>query len=254
MDAGIPGPSRPKRRLTDYEKKRPLSIAEQVELLNISESDEEPFVESESEYEPEQGETSSSEEDDLEPEPGASSRKEGEDRKDGDLTSHENTIYHKEAITVAMNFMKTHENLEKQIINILDVRRCEQVQQNRDKLKAIRQSIIFLGRQNIPLRGHKINLDVIVASEINEGADGPAGHSGNFPKGRFGPSQKRIIFDSCWLSPVAGHETCPAILLPAIRSGPSTIQKQHGKTIFYLPLLHVICAKLTYLSFTIIDC
>ncbi|KAG5881274.1 hypothetical protein JTB14_003745 [Gonioctena quinquepunctata] len=89
--------------------------------------------------------------------------------KYGDLTSHENTIYHKEAVTVAMNFMKNHENQEKQIINILDVKRCEQVQQNRDKLKAILQSILFLGRQNIPLRGHKINLDVTVASEINDG-------------------------------------------------------------------------------------
>ncbi|KAG5878887.1 hypothetical protein JTB14_031545 [Gonioctena quinquepunctata] len=59
MDDEIPGPFRPERRLTDYEKTKPLSLAEQAELLNFSGSDEEPFLKSESEYEP--NETSSSE-------------------------------------------------------------------------------------------------------------------------------------------------------------------------------------------------
>ena len=59
MDDQIPGPSRPKRRLTDYDRKRPLTLAEQETLLYLSESDEELFVGSESEFEPD--ETSSSE-------------------------------------------------------------------------------------------------------------------------------------------------------------------------------------------------
>ncbi|KAK9718334.1 hypothetical protein QE152_g23209 [Popillia japonica] len=60
MGDEISGPSRPKRRLTDYEKKRPLTLAQQEALLYLSESDEEPFVGSESEYELD--DTSSSEE------------------------------------------------------------------------------------------------------------------------------------------------------------------------------------------------
>ncbi|KAG5873882.1 hypothetical protein JTB14_011954 [Gonioctena quinquepunctata] len=48
MDDEIPEPSSPERRLTDYEKTKHLSLVEQEELLNLFESDEEPFLGSES--------------------------------------------------------------------------------------------------------------------------------------------------------------------------------------------------------------
>lgn len=63
MDGEIPGPSRPKKRFTDYERKRPLTLSEQEALINLSESDEELFVESESEYEPDETDSSEEEED-----------------------------------------------------------------------------------------------------------------------------------------------------------------------------------------------
>lgn len=63
MDEENPGPSRPKRRFTDYEMRKPLTLSELEELAYLSESDQEPFVDSGSEYELDQ--TSSSEEDEL---------------------------------------------------------------------------------------------------------------------------------------------------------------------------------------------
>ncbi|KAJ8966134.1 hypothetical protein NQ317_017977 [Molorchus minor] len=48
--------------MDDYERKRPLTLSEQEELINAPESDKEPFVESESEYEPDETDSSEEEE------------------------------------------------------------------------------------------------------------------------------------------------------------------------------------------------
>lgn len=89
--------------------------------------------------------------------------------KDGDLTTHDSAKYHLEAVIFGTNFVKTYENPQKEIRNLLDTKRLEQVRNNRDKLKSVINTIHFLGRQNISLRGHRVNSEVTEATEINEG-------------------------------------------------------------------------------------
>ncbi|KAI4467006.1 ubx domain-containing protein 4 [Holotrichia oblita] len=59
----VAAPSRPKRRFTDYEMKKSLTLTELEIVLYVPQGDEEPFVESESEYEPD--DTSSGEEEEY---------------------------------------------------------------------------------------------------------------------------------------------------------------------------------------------
>lgn len=89
--------------------------------------------------------------------------------KDGDLIVHNESHYHKEAMLFASNYIKTYENPANEVINILDSKRLQQVQENRNKLQAILSTILLLGRQNVPLRGHAIQSEITHSSEINEG-------------------------------------------------------------------------------------
>lgn len=89
--------------------------------------------------------------------------------KDGDLTTHNCAKYHIEAVIFGTDFVKMYENPQKEIRNLLDCKRLEQVKNNRDKLKSVINTIHFLGRQNIPLRGHRINSEITEDTEINEG-------------------------------------------------------------------------------------
>lgn len=91
--------------------------------------------------------------------------------KDGYLQTHNNSKYHRESMIAADNFVKTYNNPVNEVINVLDTKRLEQIRDNRIKLKAILNTILFLGRQNLPLRGHAIqsNLTDSDSSEINEG-------------------------------------------------------------------------------------
>lgn len=75
--------------------------------------------------------------------------------KDGALDVHNNTIYHKNAALQAIDFLTTYSEPSKEIINILHSKRNEEIQENRARLRPIIDSIVFLGRQNIPLRGHR---------------------------------------------------------------------------------------------------
>lgn len=75
--------------------------------------------------------------------------------KDGDLEVHSNNKYHITAIQIADDFLKTLYNPKKKVINLINNERLNQVIENRKRLKPIIESILFLGRQNIPLRGHR---------------------------------------------------------------------------------------------------
>jgi len=68
---------------------------------------------------------------------------------------HSNNQYHREAILKSDDFLKTYNSPNKQIINIINSKRLEQVHENRNRLKPIIETIIFLVRQNIPFRGHR---------------------------------------------------------------------------------------------------
>lgn len=90
--------------------------------------------------------------------------------KDGDLMTHENCDYHKNAVTSAKQFLVRDENPELNIANQIDDHRLKQIKENRARLEPIVESIIFLGRQNIALRGHRDDgpLD-LEKSDVNEG-------------------------------------------------------------------------------------
>lgn len=52
-------------------------------------------------------------------------------------------------------FLLTYKCLEKDTINQVCSQRVQQIQDNRERLRQIIESLIFCGRQNIALRGHR---------------------------------------------------------------------------------------------------
>ena len=62
--------------------------------------------------------------------------------------------FHLAATTRAQNFISVFENKKKDIFESLDSGRKAQALQNRAKLNPIVKTVIFCGRQGIPLRGH----------------------------------------------------------------------------------------------------
>jgi len=77
--------------------------------------------------------------------------------KNGLLETHQNNDYHKKCVQFSFDFQKTFSNPNKVVINIIDTERMKQIKENRERLVPIIKSIIFLGHQNIALRGHKDN-------------------------------------------------------------------------------------------------
>ncbi|XP_064471819.1 52 kDa repressor of the inhibitor of the protein kinase-like [Ornithodoros turicata] len=75
--------------------------------------------------------------------------------KDGDLPLHEATRYHKEAVQAAKAFLACADAPETCVANQVSCQRLHQVDENRKRLLPIIDSIIFLGRQGIPFRGHR---------------------------------------------------------------------------------------------------
>ena len=71
-----------------------------------------------------------------------------------------------------LQFLKTYRNPQLDILNQVSSQRLQQVSENRERLRPIIESIIFLGRQNIPLRGHRDDGALLKESEnpfVNEG-------------------------------------------------------------------------------------
>lgn len=72
----------------------------------------------------------------------------------GDLAVHNSHKYHINAVTTADYFLRNQKNPQNEVINMALTHRKKTVLENRERLKPIVESIIFLGRQNIPLRGN----------------------------------------------------------------------------------------------------
>jgi len=84
--------------------------------------------------------------------------------KDGYLDKHNN----KNCIQFAIDFQKTYLNPETVVVNILDSQRMKLIKENRERLKPIVETIIFLGRQNIAFRGHRDDGNLMTESIVNE--------------------------------------------------------------------------------------
>lgn len=66
--------------------------------------------------------------------------------KEGYLYIHSENDYPK-------NFLKCAKQPDKIILNQLDSQRLQQIEENRSRLRPIVETVIVLGKQNIPLRG-----------------------------------------------------------------------------------------------------
>ena len=90
------------------------------------------------------------------------------------LRKHVDKAYHKEAVVKADEFLKVMTNKQPDIRSRLNQEMEDRVRSNRQKLASIFDTIIFCGRQNVPLRGHRDNL-----TDIEKDASGTRNH-GNF--------------------------------------------------------------------------
>nr|CAI5840849.1 unnamed protein product [Callosobruchus analis] len=88
--------------------------------------------------------------------------------KNGSLQSHENHLYHKRAVQSAEDFIKFYHDPNLDVANQLDKKRLAEIEDHRNRLKAIIETVIFLGRQNIPFRGHRDGNDKIYHLEVIE--------------------------------------------------------------------------------------
>ena len=87
----------------------------------------------------------------------------------GDLATHALHKYHLRAAQAAKDFIQTYENPEKEIANQTSSQRLRQIQENRVRLQPIVKSIIFCGRNNISLRGHRDDGRVVdLGTEAND--------------------------------------------------------------------------------------
>ena len=82
--------------------------------------------------------------------------------------------YNVGAVEAGSEFLKTYHNPPLDILNQVNSQCLKQVSENRERLTPIIESIIFLGRQNIPLRGH------IDDGALLQESDNPSANEGNF--------------------------------------------------------------------------
>ncbi|KAG5869682.1 hypothetical protein JTB14_024700 [Gonioctena quinquepunctata] len=90
---------------------------------------------------------------------------------DGVLDKHNTNRYHIEAVSSSDNFIRCYENRSSDIRNLIDSARARQIEDNRNRLKPIIRSIIFLAKQCIPFRGHRDDGPLLEESNVtnNEG-------------------------------------------------------------------------------------
>uniref|UniRef100_A0A8C5QST3 Repressor of the inhibitor of the protein kinase n=1 Tax=Leptobrachium leishanense TaxID=445787 RepID=A0A8C5QST3_9ANUR len=91
--------------------------------------------------------------------------------KEEDLEVHARLVYHQESVVEGNAFLKTYHSPDNEIVNQINLHRLQKVKENRERIRPIIESIIFLGRQNIPLRGHRDDGALMDDStpEVNEG-------------------------------------------------------------------------------------
>ena len=64
--------------------------------------------------------------------------------KDGDINTHEKLVYHVNAVEASKTFLMTYYAPERDIRNKLNSQRLQHVKENRQRLKPIIETIIFV--------------------------------------------------------------------------------------------------------------
>lgn len=72
-----------------------------------------------------------------------------------DLESHSGNKYHKDAVEAGKEFLKNYYAPQLEVINQVDKAHFQEAEENRRKLIPIVKTVMFCGRQNIALRGHR---------------------------------------------------------------------------------------------------
>ena len=80
-----------------------------------------------------------------------------------------NSKIHKAATVIASEFKKNMERKTTSIHHQLDQGMTRPIQQNREKMSSILKTIIFCGKQNIPLRGHRDGSQCLTIDDNNLG-------------------------------------------------------------------------------------
>lgn len=89
---------------------------------------------------------------------------------DGVLSTHATKQYHERAMLVAQDFIMRYENPAEKIVNKISASRLKQAVENRARLHPIFETIILCGRQNLPLREHRDDGDVLNNdTSVNDG-------------------------------------------------------------------------------------
>ena len=71
------------------------------------------------------------------------------------FTQHEVADYHKESMMRADQFLLRWRTPSGDIVNAIDSSRAKQVQENRRRMLPVIKTVMFCGRQELPLRGHR---------------------------------------------------------------------------------------------------
>lgn len=90
----------------------------------------------------------------------------------GHLEQHARNHYHMDAVAKGKNFLKAYDNPSSEIVNLVNKQHLNQAEENRKRLIPIVKTVILLGRQNIPFRGHRDDGPLT--------ADAPICNEGNF--------------------------------------------------------------------------
>ncbi|KAJ8682083.1 hypothetical protein QAD02_017875 [Eretmocerus hayati] len=87
----------------------------------------------------------------------------------GDLVRHSELDYHIQAVEAGKKFVQAMKNPEVEILNQIDTYRLEQIRSNRARLMPIIKTLVFCGRQNIPIRGHRDDGGLNPDESVDEG-------------------------------------------------------------------------------------
>lgn len=88
------------------------------------------------------------------------------------LKAHSNTAYHKANTVVSKNFLLTMEGKKHDVVTCLNTAEQALIEENKKKLIPIIKTIIFCGIQNIALRGHRDDGDLIDTKDLSAINDG----------------------------------------------------------------------------------
>jgi hypothetical protein len=83
------------------------------------------------------------------------------------LRKHADKSYHKDAILRSSNFQQVMSHQQQDIQSRLSQVRADQIASNRQKLISIFKTVVFCGRQNLALRGHRDNITDIERDHSN---------------------------------------------------------------------------------------